>query len=155
MWSEPGSVTKAEPSGCTVLKVVVYIWAAATTLLVVKRCRGVTARLAGIAGEFTIQPLVVQGLKHPVNLGQHFLGRHWYSLDFATGCTQLGVWGQSVQLVGRLANRPPWAKKGMQPGEGKELPPPAGSLLQCESLPPVLVSSFGPTSTIDRNFVNA
>ena len=25
MWSEPGSVTKAEPSGCTVLKVVVYI----------------------------------------------------------------------------------------------------------------------------------
>ena len=34
--------------------------AAATTLLVVKRCRGVTARLAGIAGEFTIQSLVVQ-----------------------------------------------------------------------------------------------
>ena len=66
--------------------------AAATTLLVVKRCRGVTARLAGIAGEFTIQLLVVQGLTHPVNLGQHFLGRHWCSLDFATGCTQLGVW---------------------------------------------------------------
>ena len=74
--------------------------AAATTLLVVKRCRGVTARLAGIAGEFTIRPLVVRGLTHPVNLGQHFLGRHWCSLDFATGCTQLGVWGQSVQLVG-------------------------------------------------------
>ena len=33
--------------------------AAATMLLVVKKCRGVTARLAGIAGEFTIQPLVV------------------------------------------------------------------------------------------------
>ena len=59
--------------------------AAATTLLVVKRCRGVTARLAGIAREFTIQPLVVRGLTHPVNLGQHFLGRHWCSLDFATG----------------------------------------------------------------------
>ena len=102
--------------------------AAATTLLVVKRCQGVTASLAGIAGEFTIQPLVVRGLTHPVNLGQHFLGRHWCSLDFATGCTQLGVWGQSVQLVGRLANPPPWAKKGRQPGEVEELPPPAGSL---------------------------
>ena len=66
--------------------------ATATTLLVVKRCRGVTARLDGIAGEFTIQPLVMRGLTHPVNLGQHFLGRHWCSLDFATGCTQLGVW---------------------------------------------------------------
>ena len=76
--------------------------AAATTLLVVKKCRGVTAMLAGIARELTIQPLVAQGLTHAVNLGQHFLGRHWCSLDFATGCTQLGVWGQSVQLVGRL-----------------------------------------------------
>ena len=76
--------------------------AAATTLRVVKKCREVTARLAGIAGEFTIQPLVVRGLTHPVNLGQYFLGRPWCSLDFATGCTQLGVWGQSVQLVGRL-----------------------------------------------------
>ena len=80
--------------------------AAATTLLVVKKCRGVTARLAGIAGELTLRQLVVRGLTHPVNLGQHFLGRHWCSLDFATGCTQLGVWGQSVQLVGRLASRP-------------------------------------------------
>ena len=53
--------------------------AAATTLLVVKKCRGVTARLAGIGGEFTIQPLVVRGLTHPVNLGQHFLGCHWCS----------------------------------------------------------------------------
>ena len=79
--------------------------AAATTLLVVKKCRGVTTRLAGIAGEFTIRPLVVRGLTHPVNLGQHFLGRHWCSLDFATGCTQLGVWGQSVQLVGHLVGQ--------------------------------------------------
>ena len=110
--------------------------AAATTLLVVKKCRGVTARLAGIAGEFTIQPLVARGLTHPVNLGQHFLGRYWCSLDFATGCTQLGVWGQSVKLVGRLATRPPWAKKGMQPRKGEELPLPAGSLLQWESPPP-------------------
>ena len=110
--------------------------ATTTTLLVVKRCRGVTARLAGIAGEFTIQPLVVRGLTHPVNLGQHFLGRHWCSLDFATGCTQLGVWGQSVQLVGRLATGPPRAKKGMQPRKGEEPPPPAGNLLQWESLPP-------------------
>ena len=76
--------------------------AAATTLLVIKKCLGVTgtARLAGVVGEFTIRPLVVRGLTHPVNLGQHFLGRHWCCLDFATGCTQLGVWGQSVQLVG-------------------------------------------------------
>ena len=44
-----------------------------------------------------MRPLVVRALTHPVNLGQHFLGRHWCSLDFAAGCTQLGVWGQSVQ----------------------------------------------------------
>ena len=110
--------------------------AAATTLLVVKRCRGVTARLAGIAGEFTIQPLVVRGLTHPVNLGQHFRGRHWCNLVFATVCTQLGVWGQSVQLVGHLASHPPWSKRGMRPAEGEELPPPARSILQCESPPP-------------------
>ena len=109
--------------------------AAATTLRVVKKCREVTARLAGIAGEFTIQPLVVQGLTHPVNLGQHFLGRHWCSLDFATGCTQLGVRGQSVQLVGRLANQPPWAKKEVQPGEGEDLQPLARSPPQCAALP--------------------
>ena len=102
--------------------------AAATTLLVVKRCRGVTARLAGIAEEFTLQRLVVRGLTHPVNLGQHFLGHHWCSLDFATGCTQLGVWGQSVQLVGRLVTQPLWAKKDLQP--------PAGSPPPCESSPP-------------------
>ena len=40
-----------------------------------------------------------------------------------------------MQLVGCLANRPPWAKKGMQPGEVKELPPRAGSLLRCEPPP--------------------
>ena len=67
--------------------------AVATTLLVVKRCREITPRLAGIAGEFTLRPLVVRGLTHPVNLGQHFLGRHWCSLDFAAGCTQLGYGG--------------------------------------------------------------
>ena len=72
--------------------IAVHTTATATTLLAVKRCRGVTARLAGLAGEFTIWPLVVRGLTHPVNLGQHFLGRHWCSLDFATGHTQLGVW---------------------------------------------------------------
>ena len=82
-------------------RIAVPTTAAATALLVIKKCLGVPARLAGIAGEFTIRPLVVWGLTHPVNLGQHFLGRHWCSLDFATGCTQLGVRGQSVQLVGR------------------------------------------------------
>ena len=75
------------------------------------------------------------GLTHPVNLGQHFLGIHWCSLDFATGCTQLGVWGQSVQLAGRLVSPPPWAKKGMQPGEVEELPLPVGSAFRCEPLP--------------------
>ena len=65
--------------------------ATATTVLVVKRCQEMTAKLEGIEGEFTIQPLVVRGLTHPVNLGQHFLGCHWCSLDFAVGCTQLGV----------------------------------------------------------------
>ena len=65
--------------------------ATATTVLVVRRCREMTAKLEGIEGEFTIWPLVVKGLTHPVNLGQHFLGCHWCSLDFATGCTQLGV----------------------------------------------------------------
>ena len=85
--------------------------ATATIVLVVKRCRGITTRLAGIEGEFTIRPLVVRGLTHPVNLGQHFLGRHWCSLDFATGCTQLGVWGQSLQMVGWLTGRAPWVDR--------------------------------------------
>ena len=107
----------------------------ATTVLVVKRCREITARLAGIEGEFTIRPLVVQGLTHPVNLGQHFLGRHWCSLDFAAGCTQLGVWGQSLQLVGRMAGRPPWAKEGRQPGEVEESSPPVWRASGCKPLP--------------------
>ena len=83
--------------------------ATATTVLVVKRCQEMTAKLEGIEGEFTIRPLVVRGLTHLVNLGQQFLGRHWCSLDFAAGCTQLGVWGQSVQLVGQQASRALWA----------------------------------------------
>ena len=63
-----------------------------------------------------------------MNLGQHFLGRNWCSLDFATGCTQLGVWGQSVQLVGRLASRPQWAKEGRQPGcTWTHSPPPSAT----------------------------
>ena len=91
--------------------------ATATTVLVVKRCQEITTRYAGIEGEFTIRPLVVRGLTHLVNLGQHFLGRHWCSLDFAAGCTQLGVWGQSVQLMGRLTGRAPGAKGGRLPRE--------------------------------------
>ena len=67
--------------------------------VVVRQCREMTAKLEGIEGEFTIRSLVVRGLTHPVNLGQHFLGCHWCSLDFTAGCTQPGVWGQSVQLV--------------------------------------------------------
>ena len=117
-------------------QIAVPIAAAATTLLVVKKCLGVTARLAGIAGEFTIRPLVVRGLTHPVNLGKHFLGRHWCILDFATGCTQLGVQGQSVQLVSRLVTQPPWAKKEVPPGEGEDLQLPARSPTQCASTPP-------------------
>ena len=100
--------------------------ATATTVLVVRRCREMTAKLEGIEGEFTIRPLVVRGLTHPVNLGQHFLGRHWCSLDFAAGCTQLGVWGQSVQLLGRQTGRTPWAGEGRRPGGIGGSPPPLG-----------------------------
>ena len=83
-----------------------------------------TTKLEGIEGDFTIRPLVVRGLTHPVNLGQHFLGRYWCSVDFAAGCTQLGVWGQSVQLVGRQTGRPQRADEGKQPkGAGGPLPP--------------------------------
>ena len=110
--------------------------ATATTVLLVKRCREITARLAGMEGEFTIPPLVVRGLTHPVNLGRHFLGRHWCSLDFAAGCTQLGVCRQYVQLVSRLAGQPPWAKGGGQPGEVEASPPPVGKSPKCEPLPP-------------------
>ena len=115
--------------------------ATATTVLVVKRCREITARLVGIEGEFTIRPLVVRGLTHPVNLGQHFLGRHWCSLDFAAGCTQLGVWGQSVQLVGQLTSRAPWDKGGRRPGEVEESPPPVGKPPRVK--PPPLIPDPG------------
>ena len=96
VWSEPGSVANLIDSGNTVGdlvseefaerlglegkeisdQIVVPTAAAATTLLVIKKCLGVTgtARLAGVVGEFTIRPLVVRGLTQPVNLGQHFLG---------------------------------------------------------------------------------
>ena len=43
--------------------------ATATTVLVVKRCQEITAKLEGIEGEFTIRPLVVRGLTHPVTWG--------------------------------------------------------------------------------------
>ena len=105
---------------------------------------GVTARLAGIAGEFTIGLLVVRGLTQPVNLGQHFLGHHWCSLDFATGRTQLGVWGQSVQLVGRLASRPPGAKEGGRPGGVEGSPPPGGRASRCEPPPPPTIGLAPP-----------
>ena len=107
--------------------------ATATAVLVVKRCREITAKLEGIEGEFTLRPLVVRGLTHPVNLGQHFLGRHW--------CTQLGVWGQSVQLVGRLTGRAPWDKEGRRPGEVEESPPPVGKPPRVK--PPPLIPDPG------------
>ena len=69
-------------------------------------------KLAGIDWKCTLQPLVVRGLTHPVNLGQHFLGRYRCSLEFATGRTQLRIRGQSVQLVSRGETQPPWTKKG-------------------------------------------
>ena len=98
--------------------------ATATTVLVVKRCQEITAKLEGIEGDFIMRPLVVRGLTHPVNLGQHFLGRHWCSLDFAAGCTQLGVWGQLVQLVGRQTSQAQEASEGGRPvGAGGPLPP--------------------------------
>ena len=110
--------------------------ATATTVLVVRRCREMTAKLEGIEGEFTIRPLVVRGLTHPVNLGQHFLGRHWCSLDFAAGCTQLGVWGQSVQLVGRQTGRARGAGKGGWPGGAGGPPPPMRKSTRGRSPPP-------------------
>ena len=93
--------------------------ATATTVLVVKRCQEITAKLEGIEGDFIMPPLVVRGLTHPVNLGQHFLGRHWCSLDFAAGCTQLGVWGPTP-LSPPL--KPRWGG-GAQRRAPRELPP--------------------------------
>ena len=111
--------------------------ATATTVLVVRRCREMTTKLDRIEGEFTIRPLVVRGLTHPVNLGQHVLGRHWCSLDVTAGCTQLGVWGKSVQLVGRQTGWAPWADGGRQPGGRGDSPPPMGK--STRSRPPPLV----------------
>ena len=65
----------------------------------------------------------MRGLTHPVNLGQHFLGRYRCSLEFAAGCTQLCIQGQSVQLVSRGETQPPWEKKGGARGEGTIQPP--------------------------------
>ena len=98
--------------------------ATATTVRVVKRGQEITAKLEGIEGDFIMRLLVVRGLMHPVNLGQHFLGRHWCSLDFAAGYTQLGVWGQSVQLVGRQTGRAQRTGEGGRPGGSGGLPPP-------------------------------
>ena len=41
-----------------------------------------------------------------------------------------------MQLVGRLAGRPPWAKGGRRPGEIEESSPPLGRASRCE-LPPL------------------
>ena len=111
--------------------------ATATTVLVVRQCREMTAKLEGIEGEFNIRPLVVRGLTHPVNLGQHFLGRHCCSLDFPVGCTQLGVWGQSVQLVGRQTSRALGADERGWPGGAGGPPPPRKKLTKGGSPPPV------------------
>ena len=46
-----------------------------------------------------------------------------------------------MQLVGRLANRPPWAKKGRGPVEGEESSLPVGRPAWCE--PPPLTTSLG------------
>ena len=86
--------------------------AAATTLRVIRKCLEVKVKLAGVDKWFTLRPLVVRGLTHPVNLGQHFLGRYRCSLEFATGRTQLRIRGQSVQIVSRGETQPPWEKKG-------------------------------------------
>ena len=46
-----------------------------------------------------------------------------------------------MQLVGRLASRPPWAKKGRGPVEGEESAPPVGRPSRCG--PPPLTTSLG------------
>ena len=97
--------------------------AAATTLRVIQKCLEVKVKLAGVDKWFTLRPLVVRGLTHPVNLGQHFLGRYRCSLEFATGRTQLRIRGQSVQIVSRGETQPPWEKKGGGREEGLTWPP--------------------------------
>ena len=56
-------------------KIKVLTTVTAGALRMVRVCWEVPVRLAGIVGEFIIQPLIVRGLTHPVNLGNHFLGR--------------------------------------------------------------------------------
>ena len=56
-------------------KIKVLTTVTAGALRMVRVCWEVPVRLAGIVGEFIIQPLIVRGLTHPVNLGHHFLGR--------------------------------------------------------------------------------
>ena len=85
--------------------------ATATTLRMIRECLEVRVKLAGIDWKCTLRPLVVRGLTHPVNLGQHFLGCYGCSLEFTTGHTQLCIRGQSVQLVSRSETQPPWEKK--------------------------------------------
>ena len=46
-----------------------------------------------------------------------------------------------MQLVGRLAGRPLWAKGGRRPGEVEESSPPVGKALKCE--PPPLTPEPG------------
>ena len=60
--------------------------AAANMLQVVWQCNRLQIQLARVEGEFQIHPLVVSRLTHPVNLGHHFLGQYWGSLDFLWRC---------------------------------------------------------------------
>ena len=46
-----------------------------------------------------------------------------------------------MQLVGRLASRPPWAKEGRGPGEVEESSPPVGRASRCK--PPPSTTSLG------------
>ena len=73
--------------------------ATATTVLVVKRCQEITAKLEVIEGDFIMRPLVVRGLKHPVDLGQHSwaaTGAAWisprYAPSWVCGGSQYSWW---------------------------------------------------------------
>ena len=85
--------------------------AAATTLRVIWKCLKVKVKLSR-RPEVHPAALVVRGLTHSVNVGQHFLGQYRCSLEFTAGRTQLHIWGQSVQLVSRGETQPLWEKKG-------------------------------------------
>ena len=73
---------------------------------------------ARIAGEFTVQPLVVRGLTYPVNLGQHFLGRHWCILDFAHGVHTAGGLGPVCAAGGPLGEPTTVGQEGDTAGGG-------------------------------------